>query len=476
MLFTSPVFVLVFLPMMIAVYALTPPRFRKHVICFFNVTFYVLSNLKRPICILLLLMCAAFAYCAAFAVRSIRKTGVIVFAVSVCVLILAGLRILSMSSAPDAVRYFPVGASFYLLAVISCVVDVYRGDAPPPASFADALLYITYFPVMIAGPVIRYKDFFSMTDPEHIHISSSGVACGIQLFVLGFIKRVAIAASLDEAYIKITTQIGTDTGENLSLPVVIILGALVLGIVYYSFSGYSDMARGISLILGIPLAGDFGSCLLPTTVTEYAENFMNSLYRWFLDYVTIPIKKRGKKHTGITASLAAPITFLCIIFWFRASVPVLIAMLPMMLLTWIDSRFDTRKLMSKNILTRTAGRILTLAVISGFWVLIRSQNVGALADKLRTMTLMTPLQSYSLYLTLFNREFFLIGIMILIVRYPVIHGYVSRYFSTFKSRRYEAAAQWTWSILLMISFFFVLMYMLPQNPQLATTPFVGITL
>lgn len=475
MLFTSPVFILIFLPLMLALYAMTPHQLRRNTICFFNVAFYILSNLKRPVCILFMFMCVAFTYCAAFAVRSVKRKGVVVFAVSVSVAILAALRILSMSATSDAIRYFPIGASFYLLATISCVIDVKRGDAPPPQTFTDTLLYISYFPVMIAGPVIRYKDFVRLTRPENINFGSTFIAGGVQLFVIGFIKRVAIAAFLDEVYSRITTQIGNGTGEALSLPVIIILSGLLLLSVYYSFSGYSDMGRGISMMLGIPLACDFGSCLYSTSVTEYMENFMNSLYCWFYDYIINPLKKI-LPHQKTAAAFASTAGFICMLFWYRASLPVLGAMIPVMILTWLDARYDVRRRLSRNILTRSFGRLITLAVMSVFWLLIRTQDVAALSEQIRSMTFIAPLQSYNLYLTLFNREFFLIAVLIFLVRYPVIHGSVARHFVMFKSEKYETTAQWVWSLLLMSVFVFSLMYLLPQYPSLASMPFLDILL
>ncbi len=216
MLFTSPVFLLLFLPIMLGIYTLTPPKFRPRAICGFSIAFYTLANLESPASILFLLICAIFTYCATFAAFSVRKRYVMIFVSIVIVGALAVLRYLGVWADEDAARqYLPIGASFYLLASFSCISDVRRGDAKMPRSFLDVLTYITFFPVMIVGPVIKYKHFAEMIKPENLHFSAPGVASGIMLFVRGFIKRVAIAAIIDEYYDSIVERLLLFTEEPI---------------------------------------------------------------------------------------------------------------------------------------------------------------------------------------------------------------------------------------------------------------------
>lgn len=475
MLFTSPVFLLLFMPISLAVYALTPPKYRRSVIFILSILFYVFSNIKRPVCIVFLLMCAAFTYCASFAVMTVKKRVVMILSVCVMIVTLVMLRLLSVSASEDAQRLLPIGASFYLLASVSCIVDVGRGDVNPPKSFFETLFYISYFPVMIAGPVIRYKEFVRITDSENIRFSASGVAGGIQLFSMGFIKRVAIAALLDEAIDRIMSG-ASAYDQPLSLPVILMLGILLLISVFYSFAGYSDMARGISMMLGIPLACDFGSCAMAYTVTGYADNFMNSLYRWVTDYLIQPLKQKLEARSEFLASLAVPMGFVFIIFWYRAGLTVLFALIPLVVLVWLDQNRKVTAFLSKNVLTRTLGRVVTWVVMGSFWLLIRTHSVSSLWEGMSHMSLFAPLQSYNMYLILFNREFLLVGLMLIIVRMPFLYAMVAKYVPAIAEKNAERAAQWIWTGLLTVTFVFTMVYLLPQYPSIAAVPFSSITL
>lgn len=477
MLFTSPAFLFLFLPLMLGLYFVTPQRLRRYAVSVFSIAFYVLANHGRPASVIFLLMTAAFTYCAAFAVYSVPKRGTVFFAVSIPVLALVSLRMLAMTFSPEVGRLLPLGASFFLLSSISTVVDVSRGDAPPPRSFFDILLYITYFPVLIAGPVIKYKDFLRLgAAPDAFSCSLANVSGGIRLFVLGFIKRVAIAEVLNEAYRRIADQIGNGTGPVLGLLVAAALGVLLLVSVFYTFEGYSEMGRGLSLMLGLRLECDFGSCLDAYCVTGYAENFMASLLGWFSDYIVLPLERLGRRGRSFWTYVAAPAAALCMMLWFRAGATVLVAMVPVVLLAMADRRLGLRRILSRNLATRTLGRLLTWGYMAFFWLLIRTQDVRALVSALRGLTVGEPRQSYTLILTVFNREILGVVLLILFVRLPVILGQLSRLMPKLGAIRTSRIPEAVWTMLVLAVFFAAVAFVLPQYPDLAVMPFRGMTL
>ncbi len=476
MLFVSPVFLLLFLPLMLGIYTLTPPKWRPAAICVFSFAFYTLANLGSPASILFLLLCAIFTYCASFAVYSVKRSYVMIFAGVVLVGVLAVLRYLGVWADEEAARrYIPIGASFYLLASYSCIADIRRGDAKMPRAFIDVLTYITYFPVMIAGPVIKYKTFEDLIKPENIRFNAASVGSGIILFAKGFIKRVAIAAILDEYYDTIVDRVLQSSGEPLGLDVGLSLALLLLLSVYFAFSGYSDMGRGISAMLGIPLAPDFGSCLLASTPTAYANNFLSSLSLWVSDYIGAPLSgcmkiksKRGIKARLLKATVSA-ICALFVLMWFKIGISVLPAIALLLIPSVCEGLFDLESLLKRKKLLRPIWHIATLIFVSVFWILVKTRDLSSFDIIFGNMTLSMPLQSYIMNLTFANFEFPLILALIVIVQFPMLCGILSKKNHSLFVKHGDL--RWGWSFLILIIFVLCIYYYLPQYPSLATAPF-----
>jgi alginate O-acetyltransferase complex protein AlgI len=476
MLFTSPVFLLLFLPLMLGIYTLTPPRLRPRAILIFNLAFYALACFESPASLLFILLCAVFTYCAAFAVFSVKKTYPIIFVVCVLFGVLAVLRYLGVwADEAAARRYLPIGASFYLLSCLSCIVDIRRGDAPMPRRFIEVLTYITFFPVMIAGPVIKYKNFRKLIEPESLHFTAAGVSSGIILFAQGFIKRVAIASFFDASYDSIVERMMDYTEEPISIGVGFILALLLLTAVYFAFSGYSDMARGICAMLGISLQPDFGVCLLVHTPMEYANNFLASLGEWIRDYIRRPltvmlpgnIEDRRKKK-----ALNALISAICALFlllWFKIGIRVLPAIAILLIPPVVGELVDLKELFERKKILKTIGSIATFLFVTLFWMLIRTRDLSSLEVIFGNITIGKPLQYYLTSQTLINLELPIILAFIALVQLPVILGVTfKRHQSPFlKSGKWRFA----WSMLLLAVFILCIYYYLPQYPALATEPF-----
>ena len=476
MLFTSPVFLLLFLPVMLGIYTLTPPKFRPSAICVFSIAFYTLAHIGSPASILFLLLCAIFTYCATFAASSVRKTYVMVFITVVLIGVLAVLRYLGVWADEDAARRFlPIGASFYLLASFSCIMDVRRGDAPMPRSFINVLTYITYFPVMIAGPVIKYKDFEKLIKPENMQLSAAGVGAGVILFARGFIKRVAIAAIFDEYYDSIVDRLINFTNEPIGLDVGIMLSVLLLISVYFAFSGYSDMGRGISAMLGIPLAPDFGSCLLCYTPLIYSRNFMASLNAWINDYILAPLSSLVglEKRTGIQKRLLrTAIAVICSIIylsWFKIGLSVLPACIVLLLPAIVNGLLECDEWIRKHKFAIPFSWIGTLIVITLFWMVIRTRDLESLEMLFGSFNFSVPMQSYLVNQIFFNLEFPLVLSLIFLVQLPMLCAVIfKKHPSPFVK---FPAVRWTWSLLMLAIFVLCIYYYLPQYPALATEPF-----
>ena len=203
----------------------------------------------------------------------------------------------------------PIGISFYTFQSISYLIDVYRGTTPPQRRFRDLLLYISMFPQLIAGPIVRYNTIAA--EISNRHVNSQDLAEGMMRFLRGLGKKVILANQLSE----ISSQMLTGSGlENLST-----VGSWV-GIVaftlqiYFDFSGYSDMAIGIGRCLGFHFNENFDHPYCCDSITDFWRRWHISLGTFFRDYLYIPLGG-NRRHQALNIMIVWMLTG----FWHGAS-------------------------------------------------------------------------------------------------------------------------------------------------------------
>ena len=175
----------------------------------------------------------------------------------------------------------PIGISFYTFQILSYCVDVYRGDVPAQKNFINFAAYVTMFPQLIAGPIVRYKDVNDqLTERTH---SFEKAYHGMQRFIIGLSKKVLLANQLGEL-----CSAFKESGENTILFAWMYAIAYALH-VYFDFSGYSDMAIGLGKIFGFEFVENFNYPYISKSATEFWRRWHMSLGTWFRDYVYIPM-------------------------------------------------------------------------------------------------------------------------------------------------------------------------------------------
>jgi alginate O-acetyltransferase complex protein AlgI len=201
----------------------------------------------------------------------------------------------SVGAAPFAVWQviLPIGISFYLFQATSYLVDVYRGDVPAAKRYVDLAAYISLFPQLIAGPIIRYKDIGrQIASRDHTWEKFSK---GAFRFMIGFCKKVLVAdtvATLTDAVFALPAPSLADSW----------LGALAYTVqLYYDFSGYSDMAIGLGLMMGFRLMENFNFPYISSSITEFWRRWHISLSSWLKDYLYIPLggNRKGVRRTYV---------------------------------------------------------------------------------------------------------------------------------------------------------------------------------
>lgn len=264
--------------------------FKNAVLVAFSLIFYAWGE---PIYVFLMLICVIINYFAGkFIEKSIQKRQALIIGVACNVLILcvfkyAGFFAETLNAVgipiPVPEISLPIGVSFYIFQSISYLVDVYRKESKAQTRFVDLLLYISMFPQLIAGPIVRYN-----TVAEEINnrkVSFDDIADGVYRFMIGLAKKVIIANQVGS----IATQYLTNSLETSST-LGLLLGLLAFSLqIYFDFSGYSDMAIGIGRCLGFHFNENFNHPYCCNSVTDFWRRWHISLGSFFRDYVYIPM-------------------------------------------------------------------------------------------------------------------------------------------------------------------------------------------
>lgn len=186
----------------------------------------------------------------------------------------------------------PIGISFFTFQALSYVIDVYRGDAAPQKNLGKVALYISLFPQLIAGPIVRYKEVAAQIDHRTVTFEDFGY--GVKRFILGFGKKVLIANNM-----ALIAEPIYGVQEPGMYPIALLwLGMITYGIqIYFDFSGYSDMAIGLGRMFGFRFEENFNYPYISKSFSEFWRRWHMSLGRWFRDYVYIPLGG-SRKGTG----------------------------------------------------------------------------------------------------------------------------------------------------------------------------------
>ena len=291
MVFSNLIFLYLFLPVCLIAYFFCPGiRAKNAVLILFSLIFYAWGE---PVYLLLMIASAAVNWYFGLLIERRRKKIFLILALVLdlgCLAVFkyAGFFVENLNavfgaSIPVPQIALPIGISFYTFQALSYTVDVWRGDVPAQRSFAKLLLYISLFPQLIAGPIVRYSDVAAQIDDRQFDASEAFY--GATRFCIGLAKKVLLA----DAAGKVASQI-LDGSLASNTTVAAWLGILLYTFeIYFDFSGYSDMAIGMAKLFGFDFDANFDHPYLSASLTEFWRRWHISLGRWFRDYVYIPL-------------------------------------------------------------------------------------------------------------------------------------------------------------------------------------------
>lgn len=288
MLFSSVTFLYYFLPIVFILYFIAPKKLRNFVLFVSSLVFYAWGEPKY---VFLMVVSVAIGYIAGLLMDKLPKKPVLFVSVGACLFFLVYFKytnffVTNINAAlkteiPLLNVVMPIGISFYTFQIISYIIDVYRGEVEKQKNFLYLATYISMFPQLIAGPIVRYSDINEQLGQREYR--SGEMADGIKRFVLGLGKKVLLANQLGEL-----CQVFRDSGEKTVLFYWVYTVAIMLHI-YFDFSGYSDMAIGLGKLLGFHFPENFNYPFMSKSVTEFWRRWHMSLGTWFRDYVYIPL-------------------------------------------------------------------------------------------------------------------------------------------------------------------------------------------
>lgn len=306
MVFSSVLFLFYFLTPLLVVYPFIPQNYKNLTLFAVSLFFYAWGE---PVYVFLMIFSAFINYILAFPINKYRDKSRLPLIIS-CVINLGMLAVFKYTdfliSTVNGIfslklQLFnialPIGISFYTFQALSYCIDVYRGKTRVQRSFVSFGMYLSFFPQLIAGPIVRYDDIANQVDnhPQKLKMLSDGM----YRFCVGLSKKVLIANSCGKLWEL------TNTGANISA-LSAWLGIIAYTIqIYYDFSGYSDMAIGLGKMFGFEFCENFNYPYISGSITEFWRRWHISLSSWFKEYVYIPLggsrisADRYKRNIGI---------------------------------------------------------------------------------------------------------------------------------------------------------------------------------
>ncbi len=312
MLFSDPIFLFVFLPLAIFSFYVAPKKLKNIVLLFFSLAFYAWGEKKM---VLLLLLSSGIDFFAAIIIsKKYRKLGLslsLIFNLGILIYfkyfnfltenINAVLQAFSSTKSLNFLNIImPLGISFFTFQTMSYTIDVYKGRVKATYNFINFCTYVSLFPQLVAGPIVRYEHVHSQLENKILTID--GFCYGAERFVKGLFKKIFIAnniVSIADVAFETTNGYGT---------IISWLGILSYTLhIYYDFSGYSDMAIGLGRIFGFKFPENFNYPYASKSMRDFWRRWHITMSNWFRDYVYISLGGGRKSEQRVLMNL-------CIVF------------------------------------------------------------------------------------------------------------------------------------------------------------------
>ncbi|MFD6511003.1 MBOAT family O-acyltransferase [Bacillus sp. NPDC060175] len=386
MVFSSLVFLFLFLPLTILIYYVSPKVLRNLILCIFSLIFYAWGE---PVYIVIMIFSTIFDYANGILIDKYKNRKGITKAIFInSIIINLGIlgffkyygfvvdninTIFNLNIQVETLP-LPVGISFYTFQTMSYVIDVYLGKVQAQKNIISFGTYVTMFPQLVAGPIVKYSDIDKQLQERKVTFDRFGE--GMELFVRGLALKVLLANNIGLLW---TSVKATSISELTVLTAWIGIIAFAFQI-YFDFRGYSAMAQGLGKMFGFDFPENFNYPYISKSVTEFWRRWHISLGSWFREYVYIPL---GGNRTGLMKQLRNLfVVWLLTGLWHGANWNFIIWGLYFGLFVTLEKLFLLKWL--KNRMS-FIGHMYTLFIVLIGWVFFEFENLSVAIDFIGTM-------------------------------------------------------------------------------------------
>lgn len=411
MLFSSITFIYYFIPLLLLVYYITPPKFRNIPLLVFSIIFYFLGEPKYII--ILILACIINYYLSKL--MKYKKYSKFILILSLLYNIgqliyfkytdffITNINNIFNLNISLLYVIMPIGISFFTFQIIAYMIDVYNNKHKPAKRLLDFMTYVCLFPQLIAGPIVRYSTVEKeLTTRKY---SFSNFSEGIKRFTIGLSKKVLLANALGEFASLLIQE--TILASWLK-PILFTLQ------IYFDFSGYSDMAIGLGLMLGFHFQENFNYPLIAKSITDFWRRWHISLSSWFKDYVYIPLG--GNRVSKIKWIRNIFIVWFLTGFWHGASWNFILWGLYFCIFLLIEKLFLSKFLEKTKIIKY----LYTILIVIISFLIFSTDTIPAILTNLKNMFFLNNIPFTSIETNYYLRNYIVILIISIIGATPLL--------------------------------------------------------
>lgn len=420
MLFSSMIFLWGFLPLTLLSYYIVKPKYKNILLLIASLIFYAWGE---PVYILLMIFTITINYVAGIILDRLSRGRKWVLFLSVVInlgllfyykyfdLLVSTINKISGNSNLELRDIaLPIGISFYTFQAMSYVIDLYKGEIKAQKSWFKLALYISFFPQLIAGPIVRYVDICNQIENRVETIDK--FAYGIKRFSYGLGKKVILANSMASIVDNIMKLDMAYIGTGLSWTMAICYTLQI----YYDFSGYSDMAIGLGKMFGFDIGENFNYPYISGSIQEFWRRWHISLSSWFKEYVYIPLG--GNRKGFIRTLINLSIVFFVTGMWHGAAYTFIIWGLYHGFFSILERLF-LGKVLEKNPI-KLLNHVYALLVVVVGWVLFRADDIIQALKLIKRMFIYRANIGYNCFAFVGKREIIIIVSAVLLSFLPCV--------------------------------------------------------